>query len=224
MKKIVTLFLTLALLFGTIAFATNENSAYTWCKELPKGATFMFNYSLMSPVRTNQKPSKRFEVNYYLANAFVAGFQKNELSTYALKYDTANVVPVSSVDGVYVYPIASSANTMVGLVWVVVEDGVATISMRLREQVKSYHNDKFVLRVYSSVDELVFSGMTYEFDEPFVVEENVFYFEINGVVSYPAIIGSKKIKNCSAYYKLAEYYRYDNVWKNYRNMLMTLIE
>jgi hypothetical protein len=209
------------LTFANEAYASNERSAYTWCEELPTGAVFMFDYSTMSPVRTTYNPKLR-TIKYYLTGAHVAGFEKNELNPYS--YSNANVVPVNvNVNNTYVYPIVSNSNTMVGLVWVTVEDGIATVNMRLREQVSSYRNEKFILRLYSNVDELVYDGMIYDFNVPFVAEEN-FFFEINGIVSYHAVIGSKKIKNCCAYYKLADYYRYDPVWQNYRINLMELIE
>lgn len=218
MKKFVSLVLILFLL-GTTALASSY-SVYTWCEELPRNATFMFEYRLMSPVRTTQKPTKQHKVNYVLTNAFVAGFQKNEL--FVNSRSEGNVVPVTYEDGVYVYPIATGANTLVGLVWAIVEDGTATISMRLRDQVSSYRNEKFILRVYSAIDELEYNGMIYNFGESFIIEDN-FYFEINGVVSYPEIIGSTKIGNCCAYYQLAEYNRYEYSWKTYRTYLVNLI-
>lgn len=223
MKKIFTLFLALLMLtFVNVASASNERSAYTWCKELPVGAIFMFDYSTMSPVRTARPLGRIPTPNYILAGAHVAGFQKNELNPYA--FGAEEVVPVNAVDNqTYVYPIVSTANNMVGLVWVTLEDGIATVSMRLREQVKSYHNEKFVLKVYSCIDEFVYDGMVYNLDEPFIVEENTFFFELYGVVSYPDVIGSTKIRNCCAYYRLSDYYRWDRTWKSYRMNLMNFV-
>ena len=222
MKKIVSLLLILILL-GSSALASSY-SIYTWCEDLPQNATFMFDYRLMSPIRTTQKPSKYMHrVDYRLTYAFVGGFYKDELNPYAVRSSTASVVPVGMEDGVYVYPIVTGANTLVGLVWATVKDCTAKVSMHLRDQVTSYHNDKFALHIYGSDDELVFDGMIYDFDKWFIVENNVFYFEINGVVSYPEIIGSTKIGNCSAYYMLHDYDRNDNTWVRYRNNLMELI-